>query len=250
MDYPDFEARQIALQFYAARRANLIQRDIVFEQSYDVRPTEEAAMRLIHTHTRLLLPSRGFMTPKYRFGARNRVWTELNHKHKNRICHEIWDLVAQIRTVPRPPSPPEDIYATADACPSRDPPLGGNADLSPLAMDDCALRRRIVSRYFVFGGDSYRDDFDLFDILLQFRVSVFAHGDHCPWNVMMDEQYQITAVLDWESSGWSPDWWKYYQMMNVCTPEEREWENMKWMDRTKPQPWDISGIGKASRILF
>ena len=90
-------------------------------------------------------------------------------------------------------------------------------------MDGCALRRRIVSRYFVFGGDSYRDDFDLFDILPQFRVSVFAHGDHCPWNVIMDEQYQITAVLDWESSGWFPDWWEYYQMMNVCTPEEREW---------------------------
>lgn len=117
-------------------------------------------------------------------------------------------------------------------------------------MDDCALRRRIVSRYFVFGGDSNRDDFDLFDILPQFRVSVFAHGDHCPWNVIMDEQYQITAVLDWESSGWFPDWWEYYQMMNVCTPEEREWKHMKWMDRTKPQPWNISGIGKAWRVLF
>jgi aminoglycoside phosphotransferase (APT) family kinase protein len=36
--------------------------------------------------------------------------------------------------------------------------------------------------------------------------SVFTHADIAPRNVMVDEQKNITGILDWESAGWYPEY--------------------------------------------
>ena len=64
-----------------------------------------------------------------------------------------------------------------------------------------------------------------------------------PRNIIIDEAGKITALLDWESSGWFPDYWEFSQMMKFCDPASHEWQH--WMERTKPKPWDITGIRKA-----
>ncbi|KAH6623097.1 hypothetical protein F5144DRAFT_497099, partial [Chaetomium tenue] len=79
-------------------------------------------------------------------------------------------------------------------------------------------------------------------------TSVFTHGDLAARNLMVDENCHITAVLDWESSGWFPDYWEYAQMMKPCDTPEHEWQ--AWMTKTRPEPWDITGIQKARRVLF
>ena len=127
--------------------------------------------------------------------------------------------------------------------------LGDNNDIGPRDMDDEALRSRIYTRYVAHNGLSYRrDQHDIRDILPRSGISVFAHGDINPRNLLVDENIKIVAVLDWESSGWYPDYWEYARMMKYCDPLEHEWQ--QWMEKTKPQPWDITGIRKARRVLF
>lgn len=58
---------------------------------------------------------------------------------------------------------------------------------------------------------------------------------------MVDEQCGITTVLDWESSGWFPDYWEYAQMMKWCDPSEHE--RQEWMTKLDPS----CGTSRGSR---
>ncbi|KAJ5587983.1 uncharacterized protein N7459_003748 [Penicillium hispanicum] len=39
---------------------------------------------------------------------------------------------------------------------------------------------------------------------------VFTHADFSSRNILVDENCQVTAVLDWEFAGWYPEWWEYF----------------------------------------
>ncbi len=177
------------------------------------------------------------------------VWAELDEGTKDRVCQDIWDLVASIRaSIPRPVDLAPGRYRTVDGSPSRDPLLGDNTDVAPSEFDDDMLRDRIYARYVAHNGLSYKDGKDVLGLLPRSNTSVFTHGDLGARNLIVDENCHITAVLDWESSGWFPDHWEYAQMMKWCDPAEHQWQN--WMTKTRPQAWDITGIQKARRILF
>ncbi|KAI8865316.1 hypothetical protein GQ42DRAFT_114725, partial [Ramicandelaber brevisporus] len=36
---------------------------------------------------------------------------------------------------------------------------------------------------------------------------IFCHNDLGPYNILVDEEYNITAIVDWETSGFYPDHW-------------------------------------------
>jgi hypothetical protein len=175
------------------------------------------------------------------------VWAELDDASKERACQNIWDLVAKIRTIPRPDHLRTNLYCTSDGSPSYDPLLGSTTDIPPLFIDDDTFRNRISARYIAHNGLSYRDG-DLLDLLPRSETSVFTHGDIGLRNIMVDAEGCILAFLDWESAGWFPEYWEFAQMMKPCDPIEYTWQH--WMDRTKPEPWDITGIQKARRVLF
>lgn len=37
----------------------------------------------------------------------------------------------------------------------------------------------------------------------------FTHGDFAPRNVMVKSDGTITAIIDWDSAGWFPEYWEY-----------------------------------------
>ena len=38
---------------------------------------------------------------------------------------------------------------------------------------------------------------------------VFSHGDFNPWNILVTYDGHLSAILDWESAGWYPEYWDY-----------------------------------------
>ncbi|PNY23793.1 Uncharacterized protein TCAP_06265 [Tolypocladium capitatum] len=259
---PNFEKRQLAWQFGCA--VSLVQPGVVLKQGSKVRPNEERAMRLVQKHAPdVPTPNIHGLHYKYKDGVPyygelsmdfipgrtlKSTWAELDEASKDRVCQDIWDLVARIRTIPRPDDLCPGLYRTADGSPSRDPLLCCGSDVPPCDLDDDTLRDRIHYLYVASNGLSYRDSGQLPELLPRSNTSVFTHGDIGPRNIIVDENCHITALLDWESSGWFPDYWEFAQMMKYCDPLEHEWQ--RWMDRTKPEPWDIQGIQKARRVLF
>jgi thiamine kinase-like enzyme len=37
----------------------------------------------------------------------------------------------------------------------------------------------------------------------------FTHGDFAPRNIMVKNDGTITAIVDWDSAGWFPEYWEY-----------------------------------------
>lgn len=236
--------------------------DVVIKHGSKVRPSEEAAMRLVAKH----IPS--IPIPELYHGrfvisngvpigqlymsfvpgvTLNKVWNSFDDTDKEKMCLNIWDFVATIRTIPRPEHLQSMFCCAADGSPCIDPLLGdrSNGPMPPIHSDE-TLRERIFQRYVRHDGLSYADGKDLPDMLPRSDTYVFTHGDIACRNIMVDDNKEIVALLDWESAGWYPDYWEFAKMMIFS--DEHDWQN--WMDRLKPTPWDITGIQKARRVLF
>ncbi|KAJ5281664.1 hypothetical protein N7478_007036 [Penicillium angulare] len=47
---------------------------------------------------------------------------------------------------------------------------------------------------------------------------VFTHSDFATRNILVDENCQVTAILDWEWAGWYPEYWQYYKAYRNLLP--------------------------------
>ncbi|KAI0197969.1 kinase-like domain-containing protein [Astrocystis sublimbata] len=232
--------------------------DIIWKRGRRVTRNEEAALRIVREHTTIPVPEVYWTKYSTKNGLPygeifmqeipglplDGTWDSLEPSTKERICSQAWGFVEQLRKIPKPSEFEELYQCGADGSLSRDVLL---ADLesphSPI-LDDESLRRRINERYLHFNGGSYGEH--LPDYLPHSDVSVFSHCDLAPRNIMVDESCTITGLIDWEFSGWYPDYWEYARTQVQWLRED--W--IHWMDKTKPQDWDITGILKAKRVLF
>lgn len=53
---------------------------------------------------------------------------------------------------------------------------------------------------------------------------VFTHGDFAPRNMLVKDE-RIAAILDWEDSGWYPEYWEYVKSFNSPDYHRVNWHN-------------------------
>ena len=149
-----------------------------------------------------------------------------------------------------PPHTPglEDFYqCLADGSPGPESSFLHADDLKDPAtpfLDDDALRV-LIHKYF-YQANGRRLEKELPNMLPHLPKSIFAHADIAPHNILVDNDGQITGIIDWELAGWYTECWEY---ANITKPIEEK-NRQAWMGRTAPREWDLSGIVAARRILF
>jgi aminoglycoside phosphotransferase (APT) family kinase protein len=81
-------------------------------------------------------------------------------------------------------------------------------------------------------------------------ASVFTHGDIKPKNIIVDGEGKILGLLDWEMSGFLPDYWESVGMFSRVL--EDQVERAEVMQRTWPKNWDfdVTWVTKARRVLL
>jgi len=101
-----------------------------------------------------------------------------------------------------------------------------------------SLYKRPMTNASVFVPDPFRqylpDDSEI----------VFTHGDLHPSNIMLSSSHpaQVTAIIDWEQSGWLPAYWEDRKAHYTC-PYRGEWSE-KYLPMILDQhestwkPWD------------
>lgn len=224
---------------------------IVQKEGERVTRNEEAALRLVKKCTEVPVPELYAANYFFKKGVEHGsflmdlvegsqlqlLWDVFDDGTKERVCCNIWDMVEQLRQIPRPQAFGHLYQCGADGSPSEDVLIKDlNEPPTPISTDE-ALRTRIYERYLHYNGGSYPEN--LPDLLPRY-------GDLTPRNIIVDSTGRIAGILDWENAGWYPDYWEYANIMKPSM--DRDW--MKWMDDTKPQAWDITGIAKARRVLF
>ena len=229
----------------------------VIKEGRRVMRNEAAAFRLVQEHTDVAIPTlywasffvrngieEGSLLMDHVKGTTLEVaWIGFDDGTKARICNDIWEIVSKLQAIPRPPELSHLYQCSADGTPTKDVLLKDLESPPKAILDDDSLRARIYERYLHFAGSLYKDT--LPDMLPRADSCVFTHGDLTPRNIMVMDG-QIVAVIDWEDSGWFPDYWEFANMMKPSG--DIDW--MHWMDYTKPKLWDISGIQKSRRVLF
>ncbi|KAI1193217.1 kinase-like domain-containing protein [Nemania serpens] len=224
-----------------------------------VRPAEAAALRLVKQYTDVPVPAVVYAVFYVRDGRPHgailmdevedsiplkAVWDTYDLATKERVCRELWAMIGKFREIPKPPELEHLYQCSTDGSPSFDVLLKDLEEPARPLMDDVSLRARINERYLSFNGGSYREH--LPDFLPHSDRAVLTHGDIGPRNIMVNASASITGLIDWENSGWYPDYWEF---ANLQKPSgDLDW--MDWLDRTKPEAWDIPGIHKARRVLF
>lgn len=122
-------------------------------------------------------------------------------------------------------------------------------DLVPVPKDvlrsDDAFRNLILQRY----RKNYGPDEDVKRNFPRSRAAVFTHGDIKPKNIMVSKDGHINSLLDWEYSGFMPDYWEAAGMFMVVWEWEDDWAAT--MERTKPKDWnfDMARIKGAEKVL-
>lgn len=231
---------------------------MVWKKGHRVTRNEEAALRFVKEHSEVPVPevflTNYFTKDGLEIGSLlmelvdgtplDSLWDIFSDDSKERICYNIWEIVRCLQQLPRPPSFTKLHQCGADGSLTHDVLLKDlNNSGSPISTKE-ELRARINERYLHHNGGSYLEN--LLNMLPHSSTSVFTYGDLCPRNIMVNNAGQITGIIDWENAGWYPDYWEYANMLKPSKDED--W--MRWMDRTKPVAWDITGINKARRVLF
>ncbi|KOS45654.1 hypothetical protein ACN38_g3381 [Penicillium nordicum] len=226
---------------------------IVTKSGHGVRPAEAEAMRLISRFTTVPVPEVYHMNFSSEYNGLIEMslvqgstlegtWDTMDEKSKESTCRQTWDLISEIRSVP---SQYEGIFqCAADGSPSKDPLLEDLQSPPRPLSSDSDLRARIYERYLHCGGSRY--EHELPNMLPKSDHAVFAHGDIAPRNIMVDENGNITGIIDWEYAGWYPDYWEYAQILRPAF-----WGDWSiWMERTAPKRWNLSGVNASRKVLF
>ncbi|KAL4948503.1 kinase-like protein [Aspergillus filifer] len=234
----------------------VVEYDLSFVSKFGeaVKSTEADAMKIAFKHCPSLVPEvfhakswpdYGHIDMTLVAGDRLELkWDSLDDGTKESVCRQTWDFVDQLRAMPCPPELKSLAQSTVDGSPTLDVFFEDLQDPSRPLKTDQDVRDRIYERYLHFAGRRY--EHELPDMLPRSSQTVFTHADIAPRNIMIDDASKVTGIVDWEAAGWYPGYWEYAQILR---PSLRgDWP--KWMEKTAPKKWDLSGINAARRVLF
>ncbi|KAI1323685.1 kinase-like domain-containing protein [Xylariaceae sp. FL0255] len=155
------------------------------------------------------------------------LWPELDHPQKKTISTQIDDLLLQLRSLPRPPNMPLGDVRRGGCSDSR---RFLRRSSEPI-MDAEQFEEFIAAGYYKASSGPYaRLLRRLMSNLSSATKCVFTHGDLRPANIMVDTgkdgDWHVSGIVDWESSGFYPEYWESVKMTNNLSLADK-WD---WYD--------------------
>lgn len=120
------------------------------------------------------------------------------------ISYQLKDYLSQLRNIPKTANPEMAICNTlGEAC--HDPRIQGGQPVGPF-KDEAAF-----SQTLRYSDESARRGHEM----------VFTHADLNPRNILVDRviqsdgsrSWEVTGIVDWETSGYYPEYWDYTKAM-------------------------------------
>ena len=182
-----------------------------------VRPTEAQAMDYVAKHTKIPVPRlldvfklNGTVNIVQEFidcPVLQDVWPQLCDEDRLGCMKELKGYLDQLRAL-LPPDP--DVVQAIDGSGCQDLRLKSDGVWGPFATHhefQVYIGYEFIRRApEIFQGASER----LAKIQGRMWRTVFSHGDLGPHNILWNvKKKRIAAIIDWECSGWLPEYWDY-----------------------------------------
>lgn len=148
-----------------------------------------------------------------------RAWPHLDDIQKKSISVQVDSLLAQLRLLSKPSNLPLG-GVQGEGC--KDARRGLRVSTEPIVD---------VKQFqdFIFAGSNSASLLYiqlLRDLVQTSTRCVFTHGDIRPANIMVkqadDETWEVIAIIDWETSGFYPEYWESVKMTNNLTPRDND----------------------------
>jgi serine/threonine protein kinase len=146
--------------------------------------------------------------------------TKLTEEQTRKVAAQLHAFLNQLRRL-RPPQQLEGMICSVDGGVVRDDKLdeygidGVGPFTSVAAYHDwrfTSTKANAVSKV-----QATYDEVDVLRTILDDDYQVlFTHGDIYPGNILLKfsgDDVNISAILDWETAGWRPEYWEYVKMM-------------------------------------
>ncbi|KAJ3466762.1 hypothetical protein MRS44_004326 [Fusarium solani] len=142
-----------------------------------------------------------------------KVWPRLNRNQKQSVTGQLGVLFSQLRSLPHLASTPLGDVQGGNGC--RDLRRFLRISTKPITTDK-------EFQDFIFSGSrsASASYINLLRGLMPESAAkiVFTHGDVRPANIIVqegeDEKWQVASVIDWESSGFYPEYWECIKATN------------------------------------
>jgi thiamine kinase-like enzyme len=152
-------------------------------------------------------------------------WKARHEESKLRILQQLKVYIQQLRDL----TPPKEGYVGAlHGCYAYDlriPVIRDGFKSADSVHEFHRLLRENIEQ--ITGADEKRKaDFERL-VTLQNACSKnthFSHGDLSAHNILVEED-EITGIIDWDTSGWYPDYWEYARRKCDSHPFEGDWSN-------------------------
>jgi aminoglycoside phosphotransferase (APT) family kinase protein len=145
------------------------------------------------------------------------LWPHLDSRQKRSISTQLASIMSQLRSIPHPEDAP--IGKVGGWCED----IRRGSHISHQAIMDTQQFDG-----FIFSGAT-RATPTYLRFLRDFVPSsstqcVFTHGDIKPGNIIVDQDadlnWKVVAIIDWENSGFYPEYWESIKMTNNLTPRD------------------------------
>jgi aminoglycoside phosphotransferase (APT) family kinase protein len=137
----------------------------------------------------------------------DKAWANLTHEQRVSTCRELNGYLTQLQKIPGQRI--EGMNGTPVTVGLRLPRQGGpfatEKEFHDFVVEHDHEGTPAIFKRYVRAG--LRDDHKI----------CFAHGDFSPRNIMVDETGRVKAVLDWDRSGFYPEYWDQNRMLSENT---------------------------------
>lgn len=160
------------------------------------------------------------------------AWSKLDSSQKEAVVRELCGYIEQLRKL----VPPADLIGSVGMSSGLDARLGGNrwGPFDSISKFHDYLRRDLP----LDGIWSNVPEVVKVHARPQTYTIKFTHADLSPRNIMV-KNGKITGIIDWEFSGWYPEYWEYTKTYHGWRPYLKDFYDI--LDRfTKTYPEELA----------
>ncbi|KAH8675139.1 kinase-like domain-containing protein [Ilyonectria robusta] len=142
------------------------------------------------------------------------LWPEMSTEQKKDIARQLRVMIEKMRSV----APPPHLISACDGSEIRDTRVHFTYH-SSACQDESAFNEFLLSALYEQTPPLVREAFSR-RLRTDHRI-VLSHCDLTPRNILVEDG-KIKGLVDWEDSGWYPEYWEYVKFFQ--RPADKEWK--------------------------
>lgn len=141
------------------------------------------------------------------------LWTDMPNEQRKNIILQLREILIKMRSITPPAG---SKIGACDGTGVRDTRIHFTYYAPPCETED-AFNQYLISSLHTSSPVLLREA--LARRLKTNHRIVLTHCDLCPRNIIVQDG-RITGLIDWEDSGWYPEYWEYIKFFERPTPEK------------------------------